>query len=234
MRDRHQVVVDDVGEVVGRQAVALHEHLIVDLAGLERDVPPHDVLEADCLAPRHFEPDDMRLAPLQPLPDVAFGQGECVFHLGPRRGVVAGRGRAFALQPLAHGVQLLGRVEGVVGVAGFEKLLRVVPVDVLPPGLVIRRVLAFFLRPFIVGESGPGQRTEDVFLGLFHIPALVGVFDAEHERAAVLPSKKVVVQGRPQPADVEQPGWARGETDTDRGSLDVGHGVQSKVELGEF
>ena len=36
--DLHEVVVDDVGEVVGGEAVGLHQYLIVDVVVLEGDV----------------------------------------------------------------------------------------------------------------------------------------------------------------------------------------------------
>ena len=36
--DAHEVVVDDVGEMVGGKAVRLHQHLIVDIRVLEGDV----------------------------------------------------------------------------------------------------------------------------------------------------------------------------------------------------
>jgi hypothetical protein len=36
--DLHEVIVDDVGEMVGGEAVGLHQHLIVDVVVLEGDV----------------------------------------------------------------------------------------------------------------------------------------------------------------------------------------------------
>ena len=43
--DLHEVVVDDVGEVVGGEAVGLHEDLIVDVVVIEGDVAAEFVAE---------------------------------------------------------------------------------------------------------------------------------------------------------------------------------------------
>ena len=43
--DAHEVVVDDVGEVVGGEAVGLHEDLVVDVGVLEGDVAAELVAE---------------------------------------------------------------------------------------------------------------------------------------------------------------------------------------------
>ena len=43
--DAHEVVVDDVGEVIGGEAVGLHEDLIVDVGVLEGDVAAEFVAE---------------------------------------------------------------------------------------------------------------------------------------------------------------------------------------------
>ena len=45
MGDAHQVVVDDVGEVIGGQSVGLDEHLIVQRLIFHGDVPEHRVVE---------------------------------------------------------------------------------------------------------------------------------------------------------------------------------------------
>ena len=43
--DLHEVVVDDVGEVVGREAVGLEQHLVVDVVVREGDVAAQLVAE---------------------------------------------------------------------------------------------------------------------------------------------------------------------------------------------
>jgi hypothetical protein len=55
--------------------------------------------------------------------------------------------------------------------------------------------------------------------------ALVGVLDAEDERAGVAAGEEVVVERGAEPADVEEPGGARGEADADV----VGHAGRGEV-----
>ncbi len=43
--DLHEVVVDDVGEMVSGEAVGLHQHLVVDVRVLEGDVAAQFVAE---------------------------------------------------------------------------------------------------------------------------------------------------------------------------------------------
>ena len=45
MGDAHQVVVDDVGEVIGGQAVPLQQHLVVQRAVVHGDVAENGVVE---------------------------------------------------------------------------------------------------------------------------------------------------------------------------------------------
>ncbi len=51
--DLHEVIVDDVGEVVGGEAVGLHEDLIVDVVVVEGDVVAEFVAEGG-FAGRNF------------------------------------------------------------------------------------------------------------------------------------------------------------------------------------
>ncbi len=46
--DVHEVVVDDVGEVIGGEAVGLHQDLVVDVGVLEGDVAAQFVAEGGC------------------------------------------------------------------------------------------------------------------------------------------------------------------------------------------
>jgi len=53
VRDAHFVVVDDVGEVIRRQAVAFEEHLVVEVVRAERNGPAHFVGKLDARVTRH-------------------------------------------------------------------------------------------------------------------------------------------------------------------------------------
>ena len=62
VRDLHQVIVDDVGEVVGREAVGLEQDLVVDLRVLELHLAAQAIDEHDLAGARHRQPHDERLA----------------------------------------------------------------------------------------------------------------------------------------------------------------------------
>ena len=62
VRDAHQVVVDHVGQVVGRKAVALQQDLVVDLRVVDRDVAAQQVVDDALALARHRQPHDVGLA----------------------------------------------------------------------------------------------------------------------------------------------------------------------------
>ena len=121
MGDAHQVVVDDVGEVVGGQSVGLDEDLVVQVGVVHGDVPIHRVPEGggslrDTLA------DDIGLAGVQPGPDFLGGEGEAAT-------VVLGVG----IVPMQL-LQPLPGAETAVGIALVDQELGVLPIQV--PALV--------------------------------------------------------------------------------------------------
>lgn len=60
--DGHQVVVHDVGEVVGRQTVGLDEHVVIQRVAIHLDVAVEHVVEGRLARGRHVLADDIRLA----------------------------------------------------------------------------------------------------------------------------------------------------------------------------
>ena len=59
VRDVHQMVVDDIGKVVGRHAVALQENLIFEFLVLYGDDTVEDVVKGRLTIERHFLADDV-------------------------------------------------------------------------------------------------------------------------------------------------------------------------------
>jgi hypothetical protein len=68
--DAHEVVVDHVGEVVGRMAIGLQEHLVVDLGVSDDDIAAQQVMGHGLALGRHGEADDMLLALFTSLPSL--------------------------------------------------------------------------------------------------------------------------------------------------------------------
>ena len=78
--DFHQVVVDNVGEVICRQAVmAFPEDLVVQYRCVYFDVPPYEVVHAYRPVFGHLEPDSPSGLFGKPPSPFGFRQGEGVF-----------------------------------------------------------------------------------------------------------------------------------------------------------
>jgi hypothetical protein len=104
-----------------------------------------------------------------------------------RRGVVGG------FVSFAHGFELFGGVEGVIGMAGFDELLGVFGVDGFPFALAIGAVGAGLFGGFVGLQAGPFEAVEDISFGAGDKPALIRIFDAEDEVAAMFAGEKIVV-----------------------------------------
>jgi hypothetical protein len=61
---------------------------------------------------------------------------------------------------------------------------------------------------FIRGQAQPIQRTYDIIFSPGHKACLVGILNAEYEMPMVFFSQEIVIQCRPDAADMESPGGA--------------------------
>ncbi|MNO91922.1 hypothetical protein D3C76_834820 [compost metagenome] len=194
MGDAHQVVVDDVGQEVGRQAVGLHQYLHVHAVPRDLDIATEHVRHhADAFA-RHLHADHMRLA-----------SGQAALHFFGRQqqgATVVARGFATGHLLGTHLVQLFGGAEAREGVAHVDQLLGVLLVDVAALALPVRAMRAADVRTFAPLDTEPAQGVEDLLFGLAGRTQLVGIFDTQDELAAVLLGKAVVEQGDVSGADV--------------------------------
>ncbi len=185
--DPHLGVVHADAEVVERVAVRAHEHEVVQRVGGKLDAAADQVLDDDRFG-RHPEPNDVALA--RPRPPVALLGSDAA--PGPRVAVGPARG----VGRLALGVELLGRLEGPVGLALADQPVRGVPIEVVPAGLVERTL--------VVAEPEPLHGREDLRGQLLARALDVGVLDAQDERAALVPREEQVVERGARAPDVER------------------------------
>jgi hypothetical protein len=197
--DSHQVVVHHVREVVGREAVALQQDLVVHLGVVEAHLAAQEVSHHGLAAPRHREADDVRLAGRPP----ALG---LVPRQSPAAPVVA-EVDLLRLLLLAQGVEPLPRAEARVGGAPADEPLRVLTVDLRSLALAVGRVGPTHVRPLVPPQAQPVQGLEDQGLARRGAPLAVGVLDPQDELTPVPPGEGVVEEG-----DVGRPhvGVARG------------------------
>ena len=165
------------------------------------------VIHADYLVLGHLEADDPLVAAVDARADLLGRQGqrggEFLAH-----GVVVGEGFAARLGFVAQGVELLGRVEGVVGPARLDELQSVLEVDLAPLALAVGGVGAADTDAFVDLDAAPAERLQDILLGSGDEALRVGILDAEDHRAPVLPGEEVVVEGRADAANVQRSGGA--------------------------
>ncbi len=200
MGDRHQVVVDHVGEVVGREAVRLQEHQVFQVGVLVDDLPAQQVDDARLPFQGRREADHEGLA----------GR-EVLLHLGGRKiPAMAVITRGLFAHPLLlpHPLQALGRAEAAVGVAVLDQVIRVLAIEAGALALGVGTVGATAVRPLVPGQAEPVQRVENTLGRVLDESLLVGVLDPQHEGAVLslpphLPvGEEPVEERRPATSDV--------------------------------
>ena len=216
------MVVDHVGEVVGGQAVGLHQDLVVEDGGVDGDGAADGVREGHGLARRHLEADHEGGAVGFQFGDLGGRQRKTVAHGGAGGGVVLERGAA-AFCRIASGLDFFRGVPSLVGVSRVEQGLHLRAVEVTAFALAVGSEFAGIARSFVRGDAAPIQGFADVALGARYESGLVGVFDAEDKRAAMPAGEQPVVVGCADAAHVERAGGAGGESDAD-GSVGGGGG----------
>ena len=139
-----------------------------------------------------------------------FGERQRVAHLQTGGGVILEVGHFLAL-----GLELLGRVEGDVGLSGVEQHLDVLLVDVAALGLAVGTVVAAEADTLVEGDAEPLERLQDIFFSTGYETVAVGVFDTENEVASMLARKEVIVQRGAHTTDVQSSCRTRSKTDSD-------------------
>ena len=113
------------------------------------------------------------------------------------------------------GLQLrFGAVAGIDLPLG-NQTLKAVAVEIEAVGLVVGAVRTAHPRPLIPVDPQPLQLVEEILFEGLGRPGPVGIFDAQHKDAAVMPREKPVEERRPRVADVEFPCRRGGESHPD-------------------
>ena len=194
----HQMVVDNVGQMIGGQLVGtLVEHLVVHDVGFHAHFATNHVVDQHFLAGLNLEAHHVLMTVGNQAVDLVLRQGERVAHHLARLGVVLE-----VLYLLALLVELLGGVEGNVGLVGIKQLLDILLVDVATLALAVGTLVATEGHALVELDAEPAERLDDVLLGAGHEAVAVGVFNTEDEVAAMLTGKEIVVQGRAHTANM--------------------------------
>jgi hypothetical protein len=229
--DPHQVVVDGVREMIGRQprlgVAALQDHRVVAVA-VQGQLAANRVGEAHPCpgGARGTEPDHVRIPGGQPLGHLLL---RGVAPHGPRP-VVAGQG---ACRPLPGGDLLqvfLGR-EARIRLTLAEQHADVGQVGARPPGLGVRPVVTVPVI-FVRADGEVGERLGELLGRALGHAGLVGVLQSDQVAAAGVPGDVRVDGGHVHAADVQEAGRA-GREPGDLGALgQVARRVTARPVLG--
>ena len=202
--DAHQVVVDDVREIVGGHAIRLDQHHIVQRVVGHGDVAEYEVVITGLTFGGRVHADDV---------GDARGQLGINFLLAQMQAVlVVLEDFSTGFSGFTAGVQLFLGAEAVVGVAGLDQLLGIGEIQVFTLGLDIWADRAADIRALVPLEPALAQRVINDVRRAFHIALLVGVLDAQDELAAVLFRQQVSVQRRANAAQVHKAGGRGGKS----------------------
>ena len=201
VRDAHEMVVDDVCEVIRRQTVALDEHLIVERVVVDRDVAEDLVMERGLSLARDLLADDIGLAGREICRDLLLAQTRAA-------AVIFVDDRAVGNTFFCSVVLI---AEAAVGMAARDEQLGIFLIEPAPLGLDVRADRTADIRPLVVRQAaGTHGAVDDVDRAL-HIAPLIGVLDAQDELAAGVPRDQIRIKRRAQIADVHIPRRARRE-----------------------
>jgi len=159
--DLHQVIINDVGQMIGGQFVCtLVEHLVIENVALDTHVATDHIVDVYFLSRLYLEAHGVLHAVVDEFLPLLFGQGERVAHLHAGRRVVL---EVFHFGAL--GFQLLRRVEGIVSLAGTDQLVHVFLVDIAALALTVGTMVASKADTLIKLYAEPSERLQDVLLG---------------------------------------------------------------------
>ena len=167
----------------------------------------NQVVHCDHFVLGHLEADDPLVAAFDAGTHLVGRQGERRGELFAHR-MVVGEGVAARFGLLAQGVELLGRIEGVVGPPRIDELEGILEVDFATLALAVGGVGASDAYTLVDFDAAPLERVEDILLGSRNEALRVGVLDAEEHHAAVTAREEVVVECRADTADVQRAGGA--------------------------
>ena len=208
VRDFHQVVVYDVGQVIGWQFVcALIENLVVQDVAHYLHVATNHIVDVDFLSWLNLEANGVLLAVGYQLIHLLLRESQGVAHLHT--------GMCIILEVLNFGtlsLQLLRSIESDVSLAVVQKLLHIFFIDVATLALAVRTMLTTEAHTLIKLDAQPLEGFQDVFLGSRNETMRVSILDTEHEFTTMLAGKQIIIKGSTNTTDMQCTRWTWGKT----------------------
>ena len=151
VRDTHQMVIDDISQMIGRQIVCtLVEHLVIEDGTIEGHSSTDHIIDLDLYVRRDEEADDILRTAGDERIDLLAREDQGIAHRGTSSRIVLEVRHRLALL-----LQLLRGIEGDISLARIEELLDVLTVDVTALALAIRAAVTAIVHPFVKANTKP-------------------------------------------------------------------------------
>ena len=203
MRDFHQMVVNDVSQMIGRQLVGtLIKHLIITDIALNTYLATNQVVDQDLLTSLNLEANHILLTLGNQFLNLFLRHSQRVAHLTAGMTIVL---EVLNLSTLS--LQLLWRIESNISLIGIQQLLNVFLVNITTFALAIRTLVATKANTFIKLDTEPLKRLDDILLGTRYETVTIGILDTENQIATMLLGKQVVIQCCAHTTNVQSTRW---------------------------
>ena len=222
VRHLHQMVVNDIGQMVGWEVVSrLIEHLVVEDIGVDDNLTSDEVVNVHVFIGLNLKANDIFVASCDACIHLFFAECEGVNHLRAGAGIVLEIADFITL-----GFEFFGGVKSNVSMSAIEELIYILMVDFSALRLTIRPVRTclhgqsfFGLLPlacrafcglatdtFVDTNAEPLEGFDDIFLSSRHESGRVRIFDAEEHVASMLTSEEIIIEGGTNTANVKSSG----------------------------
>ena len=188
--DFHQMIIHDVGQVIGGQFIGtLVQHLVIENLTLYDDFPTDQVLNVNFLTWINLEADHILLSFADQGINFLLRQRQGVAHHATCTGIILE-----ILDFIALGLQLLRGVESNVSLTGCQEFLYIFLIDITTLTLAIGTILATKTHALVELDTQPLERFDDIFLSTGHETVRVGILNTEHKVTPVLTGKQIIIQ----------------------------------------
>ena len=199
--DTHKVVVDNIGKVIGGQAIPLDKDLVVQGVVVHGDVAEDGVVEGGGTGGGDLLPDHIGLS----------GGYTGLGYVGVQ--VAAGIGGTVEVAAVLLALGFFA--EAVVRVAFLHQKLCIAAIGVPALGLDVGGHGTAYVGAFVVGKAALRHGAVDHISSAFHQTPLIGILNAQNKGAAGIAGDKPGVQGSAEIAHVHIAGGGGGKAGAD-------------------
>ena len=204
MGDVHQVVIHNIGEVIGREAVCLHQNLVIQLRIIHGDITINHVMEGGCAAFGHFLANNEGFACGKLCLYLLRGQMQAM-------AVIFCEGNALCIGFLQAFQSFLG-AEAVIRFALFHQLLCIIHIQTHAFALHIGAVFAADIGAFIMLKPCHFHGFINDIQRALHQTALIGILNTQDEFPTLRFCDEVFIKRSTQVADMHIARRGRGKS----------------------